>query len=90
VRECLIWKKLEYLNGTGDTPNIEWFSTHPSGENRYENLQSHIPGALRTREECKCPKLPFLDLEKQMLEFKNKQLATKGETVLAVPLHVKL
>ncbi|XP_031756766.1 metalloendopeptidase OMA1, mitochondrial isoform X1 [Xenopus tropicalis] len=58
----VFWKQmeiLESLQGQARTP--EWLSTHPSHQNRADHLDRLIPEAIKLREKCNCPALPFPD-----------------------------
>ena len=43
---------MELMNNRVGSPAIEIFSTHPSEESRFENLQKHLPAALDVRDKC--------------------------------------
>ncbi|MGH0127169.1 UNVERIFIED_CONTAM: hypothetical protein FKN15_071578 [Acipenser sinensis] len=58
----VFWQQMmvtETLTGEPRVP--EWLSTHPSHENRAEQLDRLIPQALKLRESCNCPALPAED-----------------------------
>ncbi|KAM4722949.1 metalloendopeptidase OMA1, mitochondrial [Rhinophrynus dorsalis] len=58
----VFWKQMEISETVGGLPRIpEWLSTHPSHENRAEHLDRLIPEAIKLRESCNCPSLPFPD-----------------------------
>ncbi|XP_034977270.1 metalloendopeptidase OMA1, mitochondrial isoform X3 [Zootoca vivipara] len=58
----VFWQKMELAETLTGQPRVpEWFSTHPSHENRAEHLDRIIPEAIKIRERCNCPALPGQD-----------------------------
>uniref|UniRef100_A0A670Y0V4 Metalloendopeptidase OMA1, mitochondrial n=1 Tax=Pseudonaja textilis TaxID=8673 RepID=A0A670Y0V4_PSETE len=58
----VFWQQMELAKTLHNEPQLpEWLSTHPSHENRAEQLDRLIPEALKIRESCNCPSLPGQD-----------------------------
>ncbi|XP_015687050.1 metalloendopeptidase OMA1, mitochondrial [Protobothrops mucrosquamatus] len=58
----VFWQQMELAKTLQNEPQLpEWLSTHPSHENRAEQLDRLIPEALKIRESCNCPSLPGQD-----------------------------
>ncbi|XP_033007889.1 metalloendopeptidase OMA1, mitochondrial isoform X2 [Lacerta agilis] len=58
----VFWQKMELAETLTGQPRVpEWFSTHPSHENRAEHLDRLIPEVIKIRERCNCPALPGQD-----------------------------
>ncbi|CAI5777068.1 metalloendopeptidase OMA1, mitochondrial [Podarcis lilfordi] len=58
----VFWQKMELAETLTGQPRVpEWFSTHPSHENRAEHLDRLIPEVIKIREKCNCPALPGQD-----------------------------
>nr|XP_028589156.1 metalloendopeptidase OMA1, mitochondrial isoform X1 [Podarcis muralis]XP_028589157.1 metalloendopeptidase OMA1, mitochondrial isoform X1 [Podarcis muralis]XP_028589158.1 metalloendopeptidase OMA1, mitochondrial isoform X1 [Podarcis muralis] len=58
----VFWQKMELAETLTGQPRVpEWFSTHPSHENRAEHLDRLIPEVIKIREHCNCPALPGQD-----------------------------
>ncbi|XP_036609201.1 metalloendopeptidase OMA1, mitochondrial isoform X2 [Trichosurus vulpecula] len=54
----VFWQQLEFADRILGEPKLpEWLSTHPSHENRAEQLERLIPQAIKIRESCNCPPL---------------------------------
>uniref|UniRef100_A0A8C6EUW8 Metalloendopeptidase OMA1, mitochondrial n=1 Tax=Marmota marmota marmota TaxID=9994 RepID=A0A8C6EUW8_MARMA len=54
----VFWQQMEFADSLQGHPKLpEWLSTHPSHENRAEQLDRLIPQALKIREICNCPPL---------------------------------
>ncbi|XP_006879797.1 PREDICTED: metalloendopeptidase OMA1, mitochondrial [Elephantulus edwardii] len=54
----VFWQQMEFAQKLQGHPRLpQWLSTHPSHENRAENLDRLIPQALQIRENCNCPPL---------------------------------
>ncbi|KAK9404200.1 metalloendopeptidase OMA1 mitochondrial [Crotalus adamanteus] len=59
----VFWQQMELAKTLHNEPQLpEWLSTHPSHENRAEQLDRLIPEALKIRESCNCPSLPEFPL----------------------------
>ncbi|KAG8437086.1 hypothetical protein GDO86_007968 [Hymenochirus boettgeri] len=78
----VFWKQMEVLGTLSkDTPIPEWLSTHPSHENRADHLDRLIPEAIKLRESCNCPALPFPD-PREVFNLTAKQLLQAPENAI--------
>lgn len=85
VREApVFWGKMEVVaNLKDDMQPPEFLSTHPSHNSRQEYLASLLPGALRTRSTCGCPKLGPNDPNDEFQRFL-KAVTAQSEKVTTV------
>ncbi|KAL9950429.1 hypothetical protein ACROYT_G042924 [Oculina patagonica] len=83
VRESpRFWRRMAVTQNQTDQPELlKWLSTHPTHNDRAENLEAFLPQALEVRRSCNCPALPgevvFLSQEDQHGFRRLQQLAGK-------------
>lgn len=71
---------LEEMYGTTELPNLDFLATHPSHQERSENLKQFIDQAIKCREKSGCPPLPRIDPRESMKnEFKSNAERIKKE-----------
>ncbi|KAJ7307839.1 metalloendopeptidase, partial [Desmophyllum pertusum] len=81
VRESpIFWRRMAVTQNQMNQPElVKWLSTHPTHNDRAENLEASLPQALEVRRRCNCPSLPgevtFLSQEDQRGFRRLQQLA---------------
>lgn len=81
VREAsAFWNKMaivqKVVSGLPDIPiNIDFITTHPSHEKRFENIENLLPAAIQCRQDCGCSPLPKADPRERVKQMKDQILA---------------
>ncbi|XP_070602111.1 metalloendopeptidase OMA1, mitochondrial [Erythrolamprus reginae] len=85
----VFWQQMELATILQKEPQLpEWLSTHPSHENRAEQLDRLIPEALKIRENCNCPSLPGQDPRLIFkLSMQHLLQASEGQKTPNITLH---